>query len=180
MLTSYIHVLVATCTSTCMYMYIQLGTATSCAREHLYLASICGLHCCHCCVASRSWTPHSSTRLSYQSDDSTSTDSDYWTSFVENRRRVHPWESGLYSLLWHGSHRHYTHSLFLSLSLSCRLLSETNERRFDSRQVIASPRKRVKKHTEKSHLYDFPKPIWAKNKKVLYTPGSEKTIKEEE
>ena len=70
--------------------------------------------------------------------------------------------------------------LFLSLSLSRRLLSEANERRFDSRQVIALPRKRMKKRTEKSHLYDFPKPIWAKKKKVLYTPGPEKNVKEEE
>ena len=75
----------------------------------------------------------------------------------------------------------YSHHHSISLSLSLRLLSETNERRFDSRQVIALPRKRMKKRTEKSHLYDFPKPIWAKKKKkVLYNPGPEKNVKEEE
>ena len=72
-------------------------------------------------------------------------------------------------------------TIILFLSLSRRLLSEANERRFDSRQVIALPRKHMKKRTEKSHLYDFPKPIWAKKKKkVLYTPGPEKNVKEEE
>ena len=70
----------------------------------------------------------------------------------------------------------------LSLSLSHRLLNETNERRFDSRQVIASPRKWVKKRrTNKTSHYDFPKPIWSKKKKQkkILNPGPEITIKEE-
>ena len=61
--------------------------------------------------------------------------------------------------------------------LSCRLLSETDEMRFGYlRQVIASPRKCVKKHMGKTY-YDFPKPVWSKNK--VLTPDPEKIVKEE-